>query len=124
MYSIHAYDYIIDLLQIQYEKLGGVFLPYEHNLLVDAAESEMQSFIHAIEQMFSTHLDIALLGAIDSCLYFTDYTLFFYYQEDVLEGLSLLQELVCRCCPIHAESASCFLQKARLDVIKFFSSLH
>ena len=121
MYSIGAYTYIIDLLQIRYEQCGGKLLPFERDLLLDAAESGIQAFILAAEQMFYAYLGIALMDIIDSSMDYVEYALCFYDSEDVFEALDLLQELICTCCPSHAENAAKRIEDAHIRVSVLFS---
>lgn len=125
MYSFDTYFYIIDLMEKQYQRFGGIILRDEYELLIDAAESGFDVFARTIRQMFYSRLDTALLGAIDSCLYFTEYAYIICYEPEVVfEGLCLLRDLVCRCCPSHTEIADAALEKVRLEAIEFFSSQH
>ncbi|MBQ8506396.1 MAG: hypothetical protein IJ466_03070 [Clostridia bacterium] len=99
MFEMEAYEYVIDLLQAQYERLGGDFFPDEAFFLFDAAEAGLSSFIRAIREMFSMHLSTALLHAATSCLEFTEYINPIYDFEDVKGGIALLRELTRACCP-------------------------
>ena len=122
MYDESMYDFVIHLLHHQYEKLGGEFLPYEYAFLLDAAKSGMLPFIRAIKEMFGSHLDIALMGAVDSCMIFAQVPIPLYSTEELFGGIALLEELICNCCPLHAGKAAEFLEEARFDASIYFSS--